>query len=122
MAKRFETHIEKSGKVIYKVTYDEIEKTAGRTVADILNTLPGVNIDGVYGTPGTNLSYNIRGGRNRHTLILIDGLPVNDPSSIANDYDLRLINTREIEYIEVLKGGSSTLYGTNAAAGAVISN
>ena len=48
---RFETHIEKSGKVIYKVTADEIEKTAGRTVADILNTLPGVNIDGVYGTP-----------------------------------------------------------------------
>lgn len=116
---RFETPIEKSGKVIYKVTAAEIEKTAGRTVADILNTLPGVNIDGVYGTPGTNLSYNIRGGRNRHTLILIDGLPVNDPSSIANDYDLRLINAREIEYIEVLKGGSSTLYGTNAAAGVI---
>lgn len=116
---RFETPIEKSGKVIYKVTAQEIERTAGRTVADILNTLPGINIDGAFGTPGTNLSYNIRGGRNRHTLILIDGLPVNDPSSIANDYDLRLINTKEIEYIEVLKGGSSALYGTNAVAGVI---
>ena len=116
---RFETPIEKSGKVIYKVTAAEIEKTAGRTVADILNTLPGINIDGVFNTPGTNLSYNIRGGRNRHTLILIDGLPINDPSSIANDYDLRLLNAKEVEYIEVLKGGSSTLYGTNAAAGVI---
>lgn len=116
---RLETPIEKSGKVIYKITKKEIEQTAGRTVADLLNTLPGISIDGVYGTPGTNLSYTIRGGRNRHTLILIDGLPVNDPSSIANDYDLRLINAHEIEYIEVLKGGASTLYGTNAAAGVI---
>jgi len=116
---RFETPIEKSGKVIYKLTAADIEKTAGRTVADLLNTLPGINIDGAFGTPGTNLSYNIRGGRNRHTLILIDGLPINDPSSISNDYDLRLINAKEIEYIEVLKGGASTMYGTNAAAGVI---
>ena len=58
---RFQTPIEKSGRIIYKVTAAEIEKTAGRTVADILNTMPGINIDGAYGTPGTNLSYNIRG-------------------------------------------------------------
>lgn len=116
---RFETPIEKSGKVIYKITAEEIRKTAGRTVADLLNAMPGITIDGAFGTPGTNLSYSIRGGRNRHTLILIDGLPVNDPSSIANDYDLRLLNAQEVEYIEVLKGGSSTLYGTNAAAGVI---
>jgi vitamin B12 transporter len=116
---RFQTPIEKSGRIIYKVTAAEIEKTAGRTVADILNTMPGINIDGAYGTPGTNLSYNIRGGRNRQTLILIDGLPINDPSSIDSDYDLRLINAKDIEYIEVLKGGASALYGTNAAAGVI---
>ena len=116
---RFETPIEKSGKVIYKITSKEIEKMAGRTVADLLNTLPGINIDGAFGVPGTNLDYHVRGGRNRHTLILIDGLPISDPSSIANDYDLRLINTNTVEYIEVLKGGASTLYGTGAAAGVI---
>ena len=118
-ANRFETPIEKSGKVIYKITATDIEKMAGRNVADLLNTLPGINIDGAYGTPGTNLDYNIRGGRNKQTLILIDGLPINDASSIANDYDLRLLNANEIESIEVLKGGASTLYGTNAAAGVI---
>ena len=84
---RFETPIEKSGKVIYKISAAEIANLPGRTVADLLNTLPGINIDGAFGTPGTNLDYSLRGGRNRHTLILIDGLPINDPSSISNDYD-----------------------------------
>lgn len=116
---RFVTPIEKSGKVIYKLTAADIRKTPGVTVADLLNQLPGINIDGAFGTPGTNLDYNLRGGRNRHTLILIDGLPINDPSSIANDYDLRLLNSATVEYIEVLKGGASTLYGTGAAAGVI---
>ncbi len=116
---RFETPIEKSGKVIYKITEKEISKSTGRTVADMLNLLPGINVNGAYGTPGTNLEYSLRGGRNRHTLILIDGLPINDPSLISNDYDLRLINLQEVEFIEVLKGGASTLYGTNAAAGVI---
>ena len=116
---RFVTPIEKSGKVIYKLTAADIRKTPGATVADLLNQLPGINIDGAFGTPGTNLDYNLRGGRNRHTLILIDGLPINDPSSIANDYDLRLLNSATVEYIEVLKGAASTLYGTGAAAGVI---
>tara|TARA_R110000796_G_scaffold96719_1_gene202808 strand:- start:199959 stop:201839 length:1881 start_codon:yes stop_codon:yes gene_type:complete len=116
---KFETPIEKSGKVIYKITADEISNSPGRTVADLLNQLPGINVDGAFGTPGTNLDYNIRGGRNAQTLILIDGLPINDPSSIANDYDLRLLNAQAVEYIEVLKGAASTLYGTGAAAGVI---
>ena len=116
---RFETPIEKSGKVIYKITADQIARSSGRTVADLLNQLPGINVDGAFGTPGTNLDYSIRGGRNRHTLVLVDGLPINDPSSIANDYDLRLLQATDIEYIEVLKGGASTLYGTGAAAGVI---
>lgn len=116
---KFETPIEKSGKVIYKVTADQITRMAGRTVADILNLMPGINVDGAFGTPGTNLAYSIRGGRNRQTLILIDGLPISDPSLISNDYDLRLLNANAIEYIEVLKGSASTLYGTGAAAGVI---
>lgn len=116
---RFVTPIEKSGKVIYKLTAEDIRKTPGATVADLLNQLPGINIDGAFGTPGTNLDYNLRGGRNRHTLILIDGLPINDPSSISNDYDLRLLNSASVEYVEVLKGSASTLYGTGAAAGVI---
>lgn len=116
---RFETPIEKSGRVIYKITAADIQQSAGRTVADLLNQLPGINVDGAFGTPGTNLDYHVRGGRNRHTLILIDGLPISDPSSISNDYDLRLLDANLVESIEVLKGGASALYGTGAAAGVI---
>ena len=112
---RFETPIEKSGKVIYKISAAEIANFSGRTVADLLNTLPGINIDGAFGTPGTNLDYSLQRGRNRHTLILIDG-SINDPSSISNDYDPCLINARDIEFIEHSRVVLGTLYGTNAAS------
>ena len=116
---KLETSIQKTGKVIYKITAEDIRFKSGQSVAQIINGLPGINIDGVFGTPGTNLEYSIRGGRNRHTLILINGLPINDPSLISSDYDLRLLNANQVESIEVLKGGAAALYGTNAAAGVI---
>jgi vitamin B12 transporter len=51
--------------------------------------------------------------------ILIDGVNVNDPSSFNGDFDLRQIDINQIERIEVLKGASSTLYGSGAATGVI---
>ena len=51
---------------------------------------------------------------------MIDGVQLNDPSTISNDFDLRLISTSSIEKIEIVKGASSVLYGSGAAT-AVIS-
>lgn len=116
---KFELPAEKSGKTIYKLTAKDLERSAGKTVADVLNEVPGVQTDGNFGTPGSNISYYLRGGRNKHTLVLIDGVPLNDPSAINAEYDLRYIPLGQIEAIEVLKGGLSTLYGTGAAAGVI---
>ncbi|MFY0652470.1 MAG: TonB-dependent receptor [Cyclobacteriaceae bacterium] len=116
---KFSIPIEKSGKTIYKLTSEDIERNAGKSVADILNEVPGIQVDGSYNNPGSNLSYYLRGGRNQHTLILVDGVPLNDPSAINAFYDLRLLPVNQIESIEVLKGGLSTLYGTSAAAGII---
>lgn len=116
---RFDVPVEKSGKTIYKLTSEDLRHNAGKTVADILNEVPGVQTDGNFGTPGTNIDYSIRGSRNKHTLILIDGVPLNDPSGINAGYDLRYLPLSQIESIEVLKGGLSTLYGTGAAAGVI---
>ncbi len=118
-ANKLETPIEKTGKVIYKITAEDIRLKSGQSVAQLINGLPGINIEGVFGAPGTNLEYSIRGGRNRHTLVLINGLPINDPSLISSDYDLRLLNANQVESIEVMKGGAAALYGTNAAAGVI---
>lgn len=116
---KFKMKRENSGKVITKITQKELENLQGKTVADIINNTAGIEINGVRSNAGQNLNYFVRGGRNRQVLILIDGVAVTDASQIANDYDLRLLNADQVESIEVLKGASSTLYGTGAATAVI---
>ena len=116
---RFALKRENSGKVITKITAQELEKSQGQSVAEIIGRTVGVEINGVRSNAGQNLSYFIRGGRNRQVLIMIDGVQLTDPSQIANDYDLRFLNADQIESIEILKGASSTLYGTGAATAVI---
>jgi vitamin B12 transporter len=118
-ATKFETNKKNIGKIVYKITQETIQNSAGKTVLDLLNDVPGVQINGNFSNKGQNLGYYIRGGRNRQVAILIDGVNVNDPSSFGGDFDLRQIDIQQIESIEVLKGASSTLYGTGAATGVI---
>lgn len=118
-ATKFETNKKNVGKIVYKITQETIENNQGKTVIDLLNDVPGVEINGNFSTKGQNLGYYIRGGRNRQVAILIDGVNVNDPSSFNGDFDLRQIDINQIESIEVLKGASSTLYGSGAATGVI---
>ena len=118
-ATKFETNKKNVGKIVYKITQETIENNQGKTVVDLLNDVPGVEINGNFSTKGQNLGYYIRGGRNRQVAILIDGVNVNDPSSFNGDFDLRQIDINQIESIEVLKGASSTLYGSGAATGVI---
>ncbi|MCB0463048.1 MAG: TonB-dependent receptor [Flavobacteriaceae bacterium] len=116
---KFKLKREHSGKVITKITQNELKNLQGKSVAEIINTVAGIEINGTKSNAGQNLSYFIRGGRNRQVLILIDGIAVTDASQIANDYDLRLLNANQIKSIEILKGASSTLYGSGAATAVI---
>ncbi|MFC3333806.1 TonB-dependent receptor plug domain-containing protein [Flavobacterium palustre] len=110
---------EKSGKVIVKITAEDLKKRPGQSVATVLSTVAGVEINGNQSGAGKDLKYSIRGGRNRQTLILIDGVPVTDASGTTIEYDLRLIPVEQVESIEVMKGAASTLYGSGAATGVI---
>ncbi|MFE3846905.1 TonB-dependent receptor plug domain-containing protein [Flavobacterium sp. LB3P45] len=110
---------EKSGKVIVKITAEDLKKKAGQSVASILSTVAGVEINGNQSRNGKDLGLYIRGGRNHQVLILIDGVPVTDASGISLSYDLRLLPVEQIESIEIMKGASSTLYGSGAATGVI---
>ncbi len=116
---RFNLKREHSGKVITKITQLELEHLQGKSIPEIINTKAGIEINGTKGNSGQNLAYYIRGGRNRQVLVLIDGIAISDPSQIANDYDLRLLNADQVESIEILKGASSTLYGSGAATAVI---
>ncbi len=116
---RFSLKRENSGKTIIKINAATLEKNQGQSVAQIINAQSGIEINGSRSNGGQNLSYIIRGGNNMQVLVLIDGIQVSDPSQVASDYDLRLLDVNQIESIEIVKGAASTLYG-NAAATAVI--
>ena len=118
-ATKFELKKENTGKVIYKISQKDIQRNAGKSVIELLNNVLGVEIRGVNSNPGEPRSTYIRGGRSRQALVLIDGVPLSDPTGIEQSYDLRLLSLNQIESIEVLKGASSTLYGSGAGTGVI---
>lgn len=116
---KFELKRENSGKVITKISQKDLINLQGKSIAEIINNTVGIEINGTKSNAGQNLSYFVRGGRNRQVLILVDGIAVTDASQIVNDYDLRLLNVDQVESIEILKGASSTLYGSGAATAVI---
>jgi len=116
---RFALKRENSGKTVIKITAEELQKNQGKSIAEIINTKSGFEVNGSRSNSGQNITSFVRGGNNRQVLVLIDGIQVSDPSGLGGEYDLRLISVDQIESVEIIKGAASTLYG-NAAATAVI--
>lgn len=108
-----------SGKPVVRITRAQIDAQAANSIAQLLNQVAGIEINGSRSNAGQNLGYFIRGGSNRQVSFLIDGAQVNDASTIASDFDLRLVALDQIEEIEILKGASSSLYGANASTAVI---
>ena len=108
-----------SGKAVVRITAQDINQNRGLSLAQLLNQYAGIYISGGQQHPGQNLSYFIRGGNNRQVQVRIDGVVVSDPSQIESDFDLRLVALDQIASIEVVKGASSSLYGSGAATAVI---
>lgn len=108
-----------TGKVVTVIDRQLIEQLGGRTISEMINTIAGTIVNGANNTLGTNQRMSIRGSSDGNVLILVDGIPINDPSVLTNYFDLNFFNASEVERIEILKGGQSTLYGSDAVAGVV---
>ncbi|RVU91964.1 TonB-dependent siderophore receptor [Flavobacterium columnare] len=116
---KFQQNKTKTGRTIEKITSKDLEQRKGQSVATILSQLAGFEVVGNQSGVGKNLELFVRGGTTKQVLILIDGNPVVDASSISTTYDLRLLPVEQVESIEVLKGASSVLYGANAATAVI---
>jgi vitamin B12 transporter len=107
------------GRNVTVITAAQINQSQGKTVPQLLNTLPGITYSGAENNRGLSSDVYIRGASAGNTLILVDGFPVNDASGIAGNYDLNAFPIDQIERIEILKGSNSTLYGSDAVAGVI---
>lgn len=89
------------------------------TVADLLRTLPGLSVE-QQGGPGGLTAVSIRGGESNFTLVLVDGVAVNDPTnSRGGSLDFANINPNMVDRIEVVRGAQSAIYGSDALAGVI---
>ena len=89
------------------------------SLAQLLNEQAGIVVNGAYSNYGKDRSIFLRNGANQYTLILVDGQPLIDPSSLGGAVDLRLLSLEGVERIEILRGARSLLYGSDAVAGVV---
>ncbi len=100
------------------ITAEELKKKGKTTVLEVLRTVPGVAI-AESGSFGGSTSLYLRGAKPGHTLVLIDGIEVNDPMAIDRSFDFAHLSTDNIERIEIIRGPQSTLYGSDAIGGVI---
>lgn len=96
----------------------DIDRTQDLSVADLLLRTPGVSLsrNGGY---GTSTSLRIRGAEADQTVVVIDGVKINDPSSPGGGYNFANLLIGDAARIEVLRGPQSILWGSQAIGGVV---
>ena len=111
-----ETFLSASPVKVDVVTQKFLKKIATANVMEVIENVNGVQKQINCGVCGTN-DIHINGMEGPYTLVLINGMPV--MSSLSTVYGLNGIPTSLIKQIEIIKGPSSTLYGTEAVAGVI---
>lgn len=110
--------LQRSGSAVTVLRSDDFERSGVNSVADLLRGQPGLDVTEAGGR-GQGATVRLRGGEARHTLVLIDGIRVNDPSGPAGEFDFANLALANVERIEILRGPQSALYGSDAIGGVI---
>jgi len=100
------------------ISRGEIEKSGKRTVAEILRDVPGLSLVS-QGGQGQLTQVFFRGLGSGQTLVLLDGIELNDPLNPERFFDFSNLSLAEIEKIEVIRGTQSVLQGSDAIGGVI---
>ncbi len=117
-ATRTETPEDEVGSAITVITAKDIADKNINNVADALRTVPGLDVVR-SGSLGQQTSVFLRGANSNHTLVLVDGVEMNDPSSPTGAFDFAFLQADNIERIEVVRGAASAAFGSDAIGGVI---
>ncbi|NEW80478.1 MAG: TonB-dependent receptor [Gelidibacter sp.] len=107
----------KTSRTITILTQDDITKSAATNLSDVLQNAAGVDIRR-RGIDGMQSDLYIRGGNFDQTLLLIDGVKMDDPQTGHHTMN-GILSLENIERIEIIKGPAARIYGQNAFTGAI---
>lgn len=115
-ASKLEEAIGETTSEVTVIKGEEIKKMNVAFIPDVLRKVPDLSVV-QSGGDGKLTSVFLRGGDPKHTLVMIDGVKVNSPST--GGYDFSGVSVEDIERIEIVKGAQSTIYGSEAMAGVI---
>ncbi len=118
IATRLATPTKEIGSSVSVIDSKQIEQKKKSFVTELLSGEPGINVVSSGGA-GQPASVFIRGAKSEHTLVLLDGIELNDPFNPGRTFDFGQLETTNIDRIEVIRGSQSTLYGSDAIGGVV---
>lgn len=113
---RFDRTSEQHLTVINTIERSEIERLNPKSVADVLETLPGVSVVR-NGGAGQSASISLRGTNSSHVLVIVDGVKVG--SATLGNFSFNTLSPESIERIEVLKGPRASVWGSDAIGGVI---
>ena len=106
------------GSSVHVITAEQLRVLGYDFVVDAIAAAPGVTIN-QNGPYGGAASVRIRGASSEQTLVLVDGIVVNDASSPGGGYNFARLDPENVARIEILRGPQSTLWGSDAIGGVV---
>lgn len=118
-ADRIKSESSKTSSDVRIISEKEINSSLAKTLPDLLSRESDITVAS-SGQYNSNTSVFLRGTDSSHTLVLLDGIIMNDPGNPNRQFDIGRLSLNNIEKIEILKGSQGLAYGSNAIGGVIV--
>jgi len=116
-ATRYESDRERTTSAVKKIDVTKFKAKKTSTLGEVLESVPHVYLN--ESGPGGTQTIHLRGSETSHVLVVLDGLPMNDPINTSKLYDFSKITLVGVKSVEILFGSHGVLYGSEAIGGVI---